>query len=69
MSYIAASAAFLTLGMNFMGAQSAKARGKLEGKEYDAQALHTLITHCCVVVVGVVVCCFTILYILLLPYL
>ena len=43
MSYIAASAAFLQLGMNYMGAQAAKARGQMEGREYDAQALQTLI--------------------------
>ena len=44
MTYIAASAAFLQLGMNYMGAQAAKAAGQAEGKEYDAQALHTLLT-------------------------
>ena len=44
MSYIAATAAFLQLGMNYMGAQAAKAAGQAEGKEYDAQALHTLLT-------------------------
>ena len=43
MSYIAASAAFLQLGMNYMGAQAARSRGHMEGKEYDAQALQTLI--------------------------
>ena len=44
MSYIAAGAAILSLAGSYMGAQAAKAASRLEGDEFDNQALQTLLT-------------------------
>ena len=44
MSYIAATAAFMQMGVTYLGMQAQRVRSAAEGNEYDSQALQTLLT-------------------------